>query len=196
MKQYSIAVAVFAGFCVVALAIFFGLQAQNAPGSSTVRPTADLTLSETEQTEWLSPTEVGETPKVPDVLRKVDDSGTTAADVHNEGTFNTAWRAHRDDIAKRCRATSYAAVNDGNWFAEIPLELKISDKGVVIAARRFAKFREVGSDGAYHDAKLNDEAQAFLTECYTRAIVQRIRFPRASTSSELKVWVRMVSTVD
>ena len=205
-NHWLLPVAVFAGLCVIAAAVFFGLRSQRAETTATTAASQapDLSLDKDETTPWVErPPGIDQVASVPPVDGGLDggaDAGPPEPAVATgplmpvgDGAFRTQWLNLWTKAAEICKPTMFIVAKKDSLHLELPLELRVAPSGAVTAARRFGKARDIGGDGSYAVAKVPNDDLTELTRCYAEVIIERVRFAPADEETTLRIWVPLNS---
>jgi hypothetical protein len=203
-SPYLLPGAIVVGFALVAAAVFFGLRGKNQDGSKTqpseVASAPDLTLPDDQEEPWIEVESEAENEGQGGGGGSVADAAPPPArppkEVHDPGAFATRWLPQRAAAEKTCNPTAHLKLEPSIWYVELALELDISADGRIRRVRRFAKPRAIADSGAYAEVAIDESGEEQLVRCYAEQVAQRVRFDPATGSSQLKAWVRIISTVD
>ncbi len=151
--------------------------------SSSSEPAADLSLAEGQTAEWL-PLASGSPSAGP------SGSAESAAE-HTAARFRTLFEPVAREVSEVCKPTAAIALKNNSLHLDVPFDLKIAASGSVIAAKQFARMRDVGADGTYRQADAKPDQVDALARCYAREISRRLHFTPTREPGTLRVWVRM-----
>jgi hypothetical protein len=112
--------------------------------------------------------------------------------VHTAALFRTIWQGRAQAAAEVCQPDKKLGTRPDTRLLELALKLTIDADGRVSDVKFGGESRDVASDGTYRKPKVAGAAE--LGACYAKYIQESVRFPLATGSSQLDVYVRMLDT--
>jgi hypothetical protein len=114
------------------------------------------------------------------------------SEVHTAARFRTIWQEHARAAAEACQPDKKLGTRPDTRHLELAMKLTIDADGRVSEAKLAGEARDVADDGTYRKPKAAGVAE--LGACYAKYIQGSVRFPPATGSSQLDVYVRMLDT--
>jgi len=170
-----VAGAIVAGCGFIALALYLRPAAAPAPATTTgLRPLGAADAAPGEPSA------------------KPSDPPLPPSQVHTAARFRDLWQpvAHQADA--KCSPKQLLGARDDTRRLELGMLLSVEADGRVREAKPTKEARDVADDGTYRKPKGTGVPQA--AECYAKQIVELVKFPPATSGSEVTVEVPLLDT--